>query len=160
MSGGAPHEPRRMTPEEFRERAERASECERSHFVTGSRAGLDGGGPRSRSARCEDGHAGAEKSHAIAQVNAWLDAGVRSVRLNPDVHYRRSGCGTCGRPGDLCSSPMSIASICLCFSGPPGSDPVFGADRLPHPLQIAQEHNRHVVDLVRTSRQVTTSART
>jgi hypothetical protein len=25
--------------------------------------------------------------HAIAQVNAWLDAGARWVRLNPDVHY-------------------------------------------------------------------------
>jgi hypothetical protein len=25
--------------------------------------------------------------HAIAQVNAWLDAGARWVRFNPDVHY-------------------------------------------------------------------------
>jgi hypothetical protein len=25
--------------------------------------------------------------HAIAQVDAWLDAGVRWVRLNPDAHY-------------------------------------------------------------------------
>ena len=31
--------------------------------------------------------------HAIAQVNAWLDAGARWVRLNPDVHYVATAMG-------------------------------------------------------------------
>ncbi len=37
----------------------------------------------------EVGHvtAAADHPHAIAQVNAWLDAGARWVRFNPDVHY-------------------------------------------------------------------------
>jgi hypothetical protein len=37
----------------------------------------------------EIGHVGnsADHPHAIAQVNGWLDAGARWVRLNPDVHY-------------------------------------------------------------------------
>jgi len=32
--------------------------------------------------------------HAIAQVNGWLDAGARWVRLNPDVHYVAAAMGT------------------------------------------------------------------
>jgi para-nitrobenzyl esterase len=32
-------------------------------------------------------HVIADASHAIAQVNAWLDAGARWVRFNPDAHY-------------------------------------------------------------------------
>lgn len=37
----------------------------------------------------EVGHvtAAADHPHAIAQVNAWLDAGSRWVRFNPDTHY-------------------------------------------------------------------------
>jgi hypothetical protein len=37
----------------------------------------------------ERGHVtnSADHPHAIAQVNAWLDAGARWVRLNPDAHY-------------------------------------------------------------------------
>ena len=31
--------------------------------------------------------AAADHPHAVAQVNAWIDAGVRWVRLNPDAHY-------------------------------------------------------------------------
>ena len=31
--------------------------------------------------------------HAIAQVNAWLDAGARWVRLNPDVYYVEAAMG-------------------------------------------------------------------
>jgi hypothetical protein len=31
--------------------------------------------------------------HAIAQVNAWLDASARWVRLNPDVHYVEAAMG-------------------------------------------------------------------
>jgi hypothetical protein len=37
--------------------------------------------------------AGPIHSHAIAQINAWLDAGVRWVRFNPDVHYVESMMG-------------------------------------------------------------------
>ena len=29
----------------------------------------------------------ADHPNAVAEVNAWLDAGARWVRLNPDVHY-------------------------------------------------------------------------
>jgi hypothetical protein len=37
----------------------------------------------------ERGHVtnSADHPHATAQVNAWVDAGARWVRLNPDVHY-------------------------------------------------------------------------
>jgi hypothetical protein len=35
----------------------------------------------------EVGHVTADASHAIAQVNAWLNAGARWVRFNPDAHY-------------------------------------------------------------------------
>jgi hypothetical protein len=35
----------------------------------------------------EIGHVTADHSHAIAQVNGWLDAGVRWVRFNPDANY-------------------------------------------------------------------------
>jgi len=38
-------------------------------------------------------HVIADASHAIAQVNAWLDAGARWVRLNPDAHYVESVMG-------------------------------------------------------------------
>jgi pimeloyl-ACP methyl ester carboxylesterase len=35
----------------------------------------------------------ADHPHAIAQVNAWLDAGARWVRLNPDAHYVEAAMG-------------------------------------------------------------------
>ena len=35
----------------------------------------------------------ADASHAIAQVNAWLDAGARWVRFNPDTNYVESVTG-------------------------------------------------------------------
>jgi hypothetical protein len=37
----------------------------------------------------EVGHVGvsADHPHAIAQVNAWLSAGARWVRFQPDAHY-------------------------------------------------------------------------
>jgi len=38
-------------------------------------------------------HVTADASHAIAQVNAWLDAGARWVRFNPDAHYVESVMG-------------------------------------------------------------------
>src|SRR5438552_3908181 len=43
----------------------------------------------------EVGHvtAAADHPHAIAQVNAWLDARARWVRFNPDVHYLESVMG-------------------------------------------------------------------
>jgi len=43
----------------------------------------------------EVGHvtAAADHPHAIAQVNAWLDARTRWVRFNPDVHYVESVMG-------------------------------------------------------------------
>ena len=43
----------------------------------------------------ERGHVtnSADHPHAIAQVNAWLTAGARWVRLNPDCKLRRSGNG-------------------------------------------------------------------
>ena len=34
-----------------------------------------------------------DASHAIAQVNAWLDAGARWVRFNPDTNYVESVTG-------------------------------------------------------------------
>jgi hypothetical protein len=43
----------------------------------------------------ERGHVtnSADHPHAIAQVNAWLDAGARWVRLNPDVYYVEAAMG-------------------------------------------------------------------
>jgi hypothetical protein len=43
----------------------------------------------------ERGHVtnSADHPHAIAQVNAWLAAGARWVRLNPDVHYVEAAMG-------------------------------------------------------------------
>ena len=38
-------------------------------------------------------HVIADASHAIAQVNAWLDAGARWVRFNPDTNYVESVTG-------------------------------------------------------------------
>ena len=38
-------------------------------------------------------HVTADASHAIAQVNAWLDAGARWVRFNPDTNYVESVTG-------------------------------------------------------------------
>ena len=38
-------------------------------------------------------HVIADASHAIAQVNAWLDAGARWVRFNPDANYVESVTG-------------------------------------------------------------------
>jgi hypothetical protein len=34
--------------------------------------------------------ASAPRTSAIAQVNAWIDAGARWVRFNPDAHYLES----------------------------------------------------------------------
>jgi hypothetical protein len=36
---------------------------------------------------------GAFHLHAIAQVNSWLDADVRWVQFNPDVHYLEASSG-------------------------------------------------------------------
>jgi hypothetical protein len=43
----------------------------------------------------ERGHVtdGAGHPHALAQVNTWLDAGARWVRLNPDFHYVEAAMG-------------------------------------------------------------------
>lgn len=43
----------------------------------------------------ERGHVtnSADHPHAIAHVNAWLDAGARWVRLNPDIHYVEAAMG-------------------------------------------------------------------
>lgn len=44
----------------------------------------------------------ADHPHAIAQVNAWLDAGARWVRLNPDRHYVEAAMG---KPGGVQNPP-------------------------------------------------------
>jgi hypothetical protein len=41
----------------------------------------------------EAGHLTPDASHAIAQVNAWLDAGARWVRFNSDAHCVESVMG-------------------------------------------------------------------
>ena len=45
----------------------------------------------------------ADASHAIAQVNAWLDAGARWVRFNPDAHYVESVMGR--KPARVVQNP-------------------------------------------------------
>ena len=45
----------------------------------------------------------ADHPHAIAQVNAWLDAGARWVRLNPDAHYVEAAMGK--RPSRQVQNP-------------------------------------------------------
>lgn len=53
----------------------------------------------------EVGHvtAAADHPHAIAHVNAWLDAGARWVRFNPDPHYVESVMGK--RPARVVQYP-------------------------------------------------------
>ena len=66
----------------------------------------------------ERGHVtnSADHPHAIAQINAWLDAGARWVRLNPDLHYVEAAMGK--RPSREIQNPagrkldrVSIASL-------------------------------------------------
>jgi hypothetical protein len=48
-------------------------------------------------------HVIADASHAIAQVNAWLDAGARWVRFNPDTNYVESVTGR--KPAQAVQNP-------------------------------------------------------
>jgi hypothetical protein len=55
-------------------------------------------------------HVTADHSHAIAQVNAWLDAGAGWVRFNPDAHYVERVTGR--RPARGVQNPGTIGGPC------------------------------------------------
>jgi hypothetical protein len=70
----------------------------------------------------------ADHPHARAQVNGWLAAGARWVRLNPDVHYVEPAMGR--RPSRSVQNPPGASSIVQ--ASPTWSNP----KRMPEGLQI------------------------